>query len=408
MGESRSKRLKRQELDKRAVIKVNKTIKAVNEGVNGVVYFGAENDYPQTMELIIGGSSTAKSSASIYSKFLAGHGFTNEAINKIVVGKDPRGKDLTLLSLLRQSCDSASTNYGFYIHRNTNLNGVTGTVHLKPFKDMRFSKPDDRGFSAKVLYHQNWSKDKDLGRFKIGDSVVYPLFTNDPNAIASQVKAAGGPDRYKGQVYFCFLDNQYFYPLSPFDPVYLDADTEQQLALYKNRQLRNGFFDKILVRTQPGIETTDDKGETVKTEGIKDEIVEFLGADGETVMAFEDDIDPDTQEFYKNSFQIENIKGNVDNKLFQNWEKTVANSIRKSPRNIPAILIDYESSQLGATSGEAIVQATEFYNAMTDDDRTLISEAFEEIFKTSEIKELRENEDWSIKPLNLVNNGATT
>ncbi len=404
--QQKAKRLTKEEIDKRVLVKLNSTIKA--EGADGVMIFGEDNDYPQMMELAINGSSTGKSAASTYSKFLAGEGFENEDINKIIVGKDQRGKDITMQSLLRQACDSTSKNNGFYIQRNVNLKGETGTVALKPFKNCRFSKPDGRGYSARILVHNNWGKDKDTGKFDKKDIVSYGIFSNEESVIESQVENAGGIDNFKGQIYFLFLDNEYFYPLSPFDCSYLDLDTEQQLALYKNRQLRNGFFDKILARVQPGLDVKDDKGNVTEENEVAEELKDFLGSDSETVIVIEDDVNPDTGEFYANSFQLENIKGNISPKLFDNWEKGLANSIRKAPRNLPNLLIEISDGMFSGQSGEAIKQATAFYNAMTRDDRELISEAFEDIFSVSENKTLKANKNWKIKPLTLIEDGDTT
>jgi len=392
-----AKRLTKAEIDARVVIKPDSSIKF--DGVNGVMLFGADNDYPQMMELGINGSSSAKAAANVYSKFLGGEGFVNENINEIVVGKDQRGKDITARDLLRQICASVSKNQGFYVHRNVNKKGETGTVHLKPFKNCRFSTPDGRGYSAKILVHDNWGKDKDLGKFKKEDVVSYGVFSNDINVISAQYQ---GDDNFKGQIYFQFLDNEYFYPLNTFDECYLDVDSDQQLALYKNRQLRNSFFEKILARVQPGITTTDENGNEIENGGVADDLIGFLGADAETVMVIEDDINPDTNEFYKNSFQLENIKGNADPKLFDGFESSIPNNIRKAVNNLPNLLVEISDGIFSGQSGEAIKQATAFYNAMTDDDRALISKSFGEIFETSSIPELRDNKDWSIQPLTLI------
>lgn len=412
-----SKRLTKDDIDKRAVIKLNRHIKSIDEGVNGIMTFGEDNDYPQVMELAILGSVTAKAAAGIYSKFLSGDGFEVEAINNIIVGRDQRGKEITVRSLLRQCSDSASFFNGAYVHCNKNLNGETGTVHMKAFKNGRFSKPDDTGFSAKILFYNNWNKDKDIGNYKWNDAVSYSMFSNNPDVTKAQIEKAGGIDKYKGQIYFLAFDNAYFYPLSPFDAAYMDVDTEQQISLYRNRQVRNGFFDKVIIRKQKEYkdipitsingDNDDPRLERVQDDTVANDLVDFVGADGESVIVVEDDVDTETGEFPKNSFQVEKIEGNVNDKIFENWDKTLKNNIRMSIRGIPAVLIDYEQGALGTTSGEAIVQATNFYNAVTKDDRQLISEAFAEIFKKSSIPELRNNTNWKIKPLKLVEDGTT-
>ena len=38
-----------------------------------------------------------------------------------------------------------------------------------------------------------------------------------------------------------FFDPEYLYPLSMIDSVYLDCDTEAQISIFRNTEIRNGF-----------------------------------------------------------------------------------------------------------------------------------------------------------------------
>lgn len=390
-------RLIKNELDKRIIIKLNKAITA--DGVNGIMTFGEKNDYPQIIERIINSSVTSKSVAGIYSRFLIGQGFKNKEINEIVVGSDNKGKDITLLSMLRQVAISISFNNGFYIHNNFSLNREIVNTKLIPFKFCRFAKVDDKGYTAKIGVYDNWEADKEK-RFKKENITWFNIFNLEKKSFASQIKKAGTINKYKGQIYFDFLDNQFLYPLSPFDVVYLDSDTEFQIQLFKNRQIRNGFFDKTVFR----VETPDnDEAKEELTNGIRN----FIGPDGDSVLILEDEIDENGEIKKTGAFAIDKIENNVDDKLFENWEKGLVNNIRKSVKAIPAILIDYEESKLGTTSGEAIIQATNFYNAMTQDDRAFISEAIKNIYSNFKNPVLKNNIDWNIEPLNLYGNATT-
>lgn len=389
-------RLLSKEVDERFTLKVDKSIK--REGVSGLMTWGVNNDYPQLMEKLRLGSPTAKAVSRVYSKFLAGHGFEAPGLNEIVIGKDAKGKNITLKSLLTAVCNEVAGHNGYYLHCNINLEGVIGSVHLKPFKNCRFSKPDDNDYSAQVLYYENWQRDTASGKKYDSKKVKsYNVFNLHPDVIASQISKAGGPEKYKGQIYFQFLDEQYFYPLNPFDAVYLDCDTEAQVSLYKNRQIRDGFFDQILIRVAP--EGTDEE----KQEFI-DELKKKLGPGGDKVTVMEDDINPDTGEVRESgAFKVDKLETTVNDKLFENWEKSLSNNIRKEGgKGMPAILIDYEDNKLATTSGEAVIQATNFYNAITADDRAVIEQSFAEIFSKFDNEVLRKNTNWKIKPLNLI------
>jgi hypothetical protein len=391
---SKGQRLISKEIDKRVVIKPNKNIKRVNEGVNGLMIFGENNDYPQIMERLINGSVTAKSTANVYASFIAGDGFENEEINNILVGLTQRGKSLTLKALLRQVANSLSRNQGSYIHCNFTMDQRIKNVHLKPFKNCRFALADDTGYSAKISVYDNWEKDKD-NKYNKKQIKHFNVFNLDEKAFISQVNEAGGIENYKGQIYFLFLDNEYFYPLSNYDEVYLDCDTEAQLALYRNRQTRNGFFKKTVVRIQESL------NEEVKL-SLADDCRRSLGVDGDGLWIIEDEPN-ENGEFSDNmGFRIDQIDSDVEDELFKDWPKDLINNIRKAAKGLPAVLIDYDESKLGTTSGEALIQATNYYNAVTRTDRAATEEVFEEIFSNFDNEILRNNKNWKIKPLSLI------
>jgi hypothetical protein len=359
-------RLLKREIDKRLTVELNKSITA--DGVNGVMNFGEKNDYPQIIERLINGSVTSKSGANIYAKFLTGQGFENEQINSIVVGSDNRGKPITILSILRQVAQSISFNNGFYIHANENLGREVESTKLVPFKHCRFAKVDDTGYTAKIGVYDKWGEKN----IKKKDIVWLNVFNLNEEAFNSQVEEAKGIDNFKGQVYFDFLDNQFLYPLSPFDPVYMDSDTEFQIQLFKNRQIRDGFLNKIVMRVAPPKNNEEE-------EELIEDVKSFIGPDGDTVLLLTDDVDENGEIKKIGAFAIDKIESNIDDKLFENWEKGLANNIRKSVSNIPNLLIEIEDGIFSGQSGEAIAQATNFYNSMTQDDRAFISEAFKNI-----------------------------
>jgi hypothetical protein len=389
-------RLVSKEIDKRAVIRPNHTIKRVNDGVNGLMIFGQNNDYPQVMERLINKSATAKNTADIYARFLSGQGFENEEINDIIVGYDSRGKRITMKRILREIAISVSRYNGYYIHCNYDLDINIVSTHLKAFKDLRFAIPDDSGYSAKLLFYQNWEKDhkSSSGKYNKNKIVSFNVFNTNEKAFEKQVNSAGGIEKYKGQIYFQFLDNEYFYPLSNYDEVYLDCDTEGEIALYKNRQLRNGFFKKTIIRVQPG-------GNDSEKEDFVNTMTQSLGPDGNGLFIIEDDLNLDGELSEETGFKTEQLESDIEDDLFENIEKSVSNNIRKAAKGLPAILIDYEQSNLGNTSGEAVREATNFYNLITEDDRQAIEQGIEEVYSKFNNEILKNNTNWKIKPLNL-------
>jgi len=391
-----AQRLASNEVDKRIDIQLDKTIKSTGNHVTGFMQFGEKNDYPQLIEKIIQSSPTAKNCYHILTKFIVGAGFTNQSLNDIVVCKDQLGRDLRVIDLLRSAAKSTALNHGFYFHISNNLKSDIDKIIPVPFKNCRFSAIDDTGFCAKIGIYPNWEKDKSV-KFKPDEIKWYPVYNSNTEAIAAQVDdSAKNKKRYSGQIYFYFIDNDYLYPLSPFDSVYLDADTEAQVSLFKNREVRDGFKDTVIMRTVAPT-NEDDAIE------LNDSIKNMLGADAPKVMHLYDEIDPATGELKKNgSFAIDKITTNINDKLFEQWEKSLSNNIRKAIYGLPAILIDYENGQLSSTSGESIIQAVNYYNQITKDIRKNIGEQLGSLLSKTLIPQLRTNADWSIEPLKLV------
>jgi hypothetical protein len=131
--------------------------------------------------------------------------------------------------------------------------------------------------------------------------------------------------------------------------------------------------------------------------------MENEGSDGSRVMILEDEYDEVTGAIKESgAFKLEKIDTNVNDKLFENWEQSLSNKIRKAIKALPAILIDYETSALGNTSGEAIRQASLFYNGMTADDRHLMSRVFKEVFAHYHDPAVSEKTNWDIQPLTFI------
>ena len=329
-------RLLKKDLDKRINVKVDRSIIAKDDNINGIMTFGKDNDYPQKMEMLINSSKTAKSVAKIYAKFLTGEGFENEAINNIVIGKDERGQTITVKKLLRKFCNSISYFNGAYVHAAINPERKIKELKLVPFKYCRFSKIDDTGYSPKIGVYSNWDKDPDA-KFDKNKISYFNAFNLNESAFFAQINSLEGKTieekfkQFKGQINFLFLYDQFLYPLSPFDSVYLDCDTEQQVSLFMNSQTRNGMTDKTVLRVaEPNNE--EDR------ENLLDDIETWQGVDGSNTLVLTDEIDDNGEIKKTGAFAIDTIKSNINDKLFETWDKTLSNAIRKSVNALPANL----------------------------------------------------------------------
>ncbi len=368
--------------------------KVTEAKVEGIEKYDIDNAYPSRMERLINGSVTAKSSARMLSRFLVGKGFTDPSLNTVIVGRDLYERPIRASKLLRQIAVSIAYFSGYYVRAqfDANLN-VTGLA-FEDFKNCRFGKKDSQDYSGHIVVYNNWDKSKGQKVMR-NKFLTIPVWNMHEGVIRTQAEKAKSIKNYRGQVYFNFLDEYYIYPISPIDPVHYDADTEHEISMFKNGELRRGFFmKKIIYHTQfNNLKELDD---------FKDVIMRFQGGGhNSSILVIEAEFDPDTGELQKNdNISIEDMDQNVDDKIFESYEKSCINNIRKVYNAIPQILIDYEDSKLGTTSGEALFQASTFYNQMTEEMRTIISESFKEMFSRWSQQDLREK-TWDIEPIIL-------
>jgi hypothetical protein len=101
------------------------------------------------------------------------------------------------------------------------------------------------------------------------------------------------------------------------------------------------------------------------------------------------------------NFKLEPLQQNVNDKLFEYYEKSRANNIRKTFWNIPSILIEQQEASMFGSSGEAMTVGFDVYNAETKHVRKAISQWLKDIFSHSIFEELK-NESFEIKPLSFV------
>lgn len=359
---------------KAEIAKIHKRNEVKVDKQKGIINNGSDNNYPERMERLIDGSITARSAANMYANFLVGKGFADESLNKIKVGQGLY-KDITLYDLLEKVAGSLAEQSGAYTKIRYDGNLKISEVDFVPFKNCRFGLPDSDDYSGKIVYYNNWGK---KFQFDKKDFKTFDVFNPQQNIIAYQIlkEAKGDITKYKGQIYPLFLNEKYIYPLSPVDVVQDDADTEYQIAAFKNGELSRNFFAKYFLKHA----YFNDEREKLN---FIDKIKEFTGADNNgSIMVVQGDITTEGGgKIIDDTFTLDKIDQNINDKLFVEWEASIANNIRKAFNAIPKILIDTPEGVFGTTGGKAFIDAANFYNQMTMKDRQKISNYFAEIFK---------------------------
>jgi hypothetical protein len=329
-----------------------------------IVKWGDDNLYPQRMERIIDASQTAKSCTALVAKYIIGKGLAVK--NEKIIGTKGSLR-LTAEKLLRRVARDISRMNALAVHVNWNANYKISDIEVLPIQNVRLGKIDSKRYQSKIVYNEEWEKQKKGFDFKSSSkNHVFDVFNPDPKVIDYQVKNAGGWNKWNGQVFYYNFDEYSVYPLSSIDVVQDDADTESQIQIYKNKDLRNGFgADYIIFH-----EKFEDDDEA---EMFTKEINEFKGANNKGSIMVQEANFTEIGDKLSTGFIIEKLEKNVNDKIWEHYEKSIANNIRKAVYNIPPLLIDLTEGKLGNTSGESILQAKTFLNEQTEDIRNTTS-----------------------------------
>lgn len=373
-------RVKLIDVDNRLDIKYSK---------NDEVYsWGADNAYPTLIKSLIGSSVTARQCSDINAKNIFGKGF-EFAGRTSIVNKD----GLTLNQLLRVASKEFADQNNLFFHINYNALYEITSVKLIPCTDVRGGKSDSTGYSGKFVVYPNWDKSK--GKVSKADYVVVDKFNPNQDVIESQVKAAGGWSKYKGQILHVKSDFSSIYSLSDADSVLYDMDSEFQSSLFKNKGLRKGFFGSKLIVTKP---FDDDEERRAFERSIHD----LKGAENSSgILLLEGN---NASDVLQEQFYIQNIDTNIDDSLFAHTEESSAKSIRKA-FGVPSILIEDSDNSIFGDSGSLLKEAKKTHWENKEEERGIIIEAFQTIFSRWHEKINPEN-NWNIIPIISLENTA--
>lgn len=351
----------------------------------GIFNNGTDNAYPQLIERIINGSVSARTASDMLKKFLIGNGFAQDGLNSTVIYKSFMG-EVTLYDLLSQVAGSIAKHRGAYVQVQWNMNGkITSLKHI-PYRDCRLGKSDSNNYSGLIHVYNNW--DKQNGNFQKDKIRKIDIFNPIKEVIQEQMK----DDKWQGQIAYLYLDDEYVYPLATIDCVREDADTENQSALFRNGEFRRGFNGKVMIY-HTIFENDQDELD------FKKSIEGNIGGGHETAaILVPAQFNEDGTFSAETNIKIEPLPSTYTDKVGQMYDDTIGNNIRKAHLAIPKILIDTNDSAMFGQSGEAFVQAFNFYNTQTKDWRVKMSQFFARLMKHYENVELA-NANYEILPL---------
>lgn len=324
-----------------------------------IYYNGEDNLYPNTVDALISNSVTASQCAEKMSAFLVGKGF-GDAVDNIIVNAE---KDYTAYDFLTLKAGEISRHKGVFIHVNYDLEGKPSYDVLQ-YEKCRVSKEDDRDNRGKIYYQdysQRYVKERWFYPYNPDLKVINAQRNKDCEILKiKEPTLAQLIENYRGQVYFLTFDNSRVYPLAWIHAVRNDCESEYHISLMRNKQIKNGFQKSTVFLTN----------EMEKEEGDEmfDAIKKLSGSENAGNVAM-----IELKNFNKESFHIEQLESNIDDKIVDLTEQRLANNIRKVYR-IPKELVDSEKGAMFGSSGEAMKELIDFYSDELSKERKILEQ----------------------------------
>lgn len=343
---------------------------------------GKNDSYPDEVELIIESSITAAKCNQLMSRYILGKGFGENANNFIV----DTIQNKTLLDFSGNLTSDIAMHRGAFIHVNYGVdasgNIIKTGLRVLDFCNCRVGFKDSNGYFGKILYNPN------IKKCKKSDIIEYNIFNDDPLILEQQINEAGGIREYNGQVFYINLSNK-IYPLSNIHQAILDADSESQSSIYKNRSLRDGFFGKKLCLTKPLVDTalqSSDNKEDIneyaqqlsERDYFRKNLEEMVGADNSGNLLHLE-LEPLQDENLEDVIKFIDIQNNIDDKVFEYTERSVRENIALAYNNIPLILISANQSGIFGNSGEQLRQAKIFYQEQIQQEQNVFIQSIERV-----------------------------
>lgn len=236
----------------------------------GIMKWGNDNSFPQTLENLIEQSPIAKPAVKRTAKFYKGSGFEGE--DQVV---SPNG--LTLKQVVAMMADAYAMYEGFALQCNFNLKGEVTGINPMRIPELRFNELDELNSANQIGYHENFGRNSVIK--KTVDNTVtkgkIKWFNRfNPKAVTNQIlETEGGIDNYLGQILYYSEAGYSMYPIPPLQSAvnYVLSDIENSILIRKSST--TGFVNSYLLKT-----TMDSEDPTLMA--LEDSIDESQGARG--------------------------------------------------------------------------------------------------------------------------------
>ena len=348
---------------KATVTQVTKRIEVKKRTFEGIFSYDRDNNNPGRVVDIVMASTMGKSCWNIYRKFIFGKGFASEAFAATKLNRWGDTSDKVLECVAK---DYASFG-GFAVHVNYNANFEITDITYHAFDQIRITTSESKNPGMYAVY-KDWSE-RNIKR----DNIKYiDKFNPDPVTILAQVEAVGGWNNYKGQILY-YSNQDETYPLPVYDAGLEDMQTDAQAKTYKFRNITSNFMAShmVIVDKMESTEVEDDgdaRGADTEKQALIEGLEEYQGADNAQKLLLIEKTHPDQ------TIEIKKIDQQAGDKLFEWTENSTRDNIRQS-FFIPPVLLMQTPGKMG--TADEIIDATKYYNSITEDERLTIEATFE-------------------------------
>lgn len=364
-----------------------KRLRTFIDRTDGIQWYTRNNLYPQIVEAIRDRSYTIKSACDRLTKFLRGEGFEDPALADFIVNS--KGNNLNDI-LKALTIDAATYSGGFVVHLGVNLLGQYNNISVWPLAYWRLGLPDDNGDVHDLKYNSNWEMDpyKEVNTAK--KIFTYPKFNPDPEVIKEQIEEWGMG--YPGQVFYVSpLEDQY--PLATFDSVLDQGQTQEEIGIFRLASIQNGMNAGSIFSYPGKFESKQ------KEEQFKEYLNEYKGGKGaNSIIVIEDESGQRKAQDLITPLTIQNA-----DKIHEFISKDDKNAIMEAfamPKGILGVL-----PEAGMFNQQQLEEEYIYYNTITRDYRSDISNAFKKIFSNWHTPV---QSDFKIKELSYIEKTAAT
>ena len=217
----------------------------------GIMKWGKNNSFPQTLKNLIDQSPVAKPATNRVIKFLKGGRFEGE--DQII-----SSSGLTLRGLVNILADDYATFEAFCIHSNFNMEAVVTTMDPLRITDLRFNEFDELNTASKLGYHSNFGFNSVVTKTitqTVTRAKIKWINKFNPNSVIEQIEGTKkGISNYNGQVLYHSDAGGNSYPIPTLQAQinYILSDIENSILVRK--ETATGFINSYLLKTMLGAE----------------------------------------------------------------------------------------------------------------------------------------------------------